>query len=74
MQRQGKKSPRNKPGLRLNLVLRKLIFKWYAGNWLKLGLATQSLDKLGLYKTGFSYVVLIVVKNNNKNKQTLSHV
>ena len=48
MQRQGNKSPRNKPGLRLNLVLLKLVFKWYAETWFKLGLTKPSLNKLCL--------------------------
>ena len=30
MQRQGNKPPKNKPGLTLNLVLLKLVFKWHA--------------------------------------------
>ena len=54
MQRQGNKSPRNKPGLRLNLVLLKLVFKWYAETWFKLGLTKPSLNKLGLIKTGLT--------------------
>ena len=54
MQRQGNKSPRNKPGLRLNLVLLKLVFKWYAETWFKLGLTKPSLNKLGLIKTGLN--------------------
>ena len=53
MQRQGNKVPKNKPGLRL-LVLLKLLFKWYAETWLKLGLAKPSLDTLGLIKTGLN--------------------
>ena len=54
MQRQGNKPPKNKPGLRLNLVLLKLVFKWHAETWFKLGLAKLSLDKLGLFKTGLN--------------------
>ena len=48
MQKQGDKSPRNKPSLRLNLVLLKLVFKWYAETWFKLGLTKPSLFKLSL--------------------------
>ena len=51
MQRQGNKPAKNKPGLRINLVLLKLVFKWHAKTWFKLGLAKLSLDKLGLFKT-----------------------
>ena len=54
MQRQGNKPPKNKPGLRINLVLLKLVFKWHAKTWFKLGLAKLSLDKLGLFKTGLN--------------------
>ena len=46
MQRQGNKPPKNKPGLSLNLVLLKLVFKWHAETWFKLGLAKLSPDKL----------------------------
>ena len=54
MQKQGNKTPKNKPGLRLNLVLLKLVFKWHAETWFKLSLAKLSLDKLGLFKTGLN--------------------
>ena len=45
---------KNKPGLRLNLVLLKLVFKWHAETWFKLSLDKLSLDKLGLFKTGLN--------------------
>ena len=48
MQRQGNKPPKNKHGLRINLVLLKLVFKWHAKKWFKLGLAKLSLFKTGL--------------------------
>ena len=54
MQRQGNKPPKYKPGLTLNLVLLKLVFKWHAETWFKLGLAKLSLYKLGLFKIGLN--------------------
>ena len=54
MQSQGNKHPRNKPGLRLNLVLLKLVFKWYAETWFRLGLTKPSLNKPSLIKTGLN--------------------
>ena len=70
MQRQGNKSPRNKPGLRLNLVLLKLVFKWYAETWFKLGLTKPSLNKLGLIKTGLNRFKLSLKGKSN----TFTHI
>ena len=50
MQRQGNKPRKNEPGLRLNLVLLKLVFK--PETWVKLGLTKPILNKLSLIKTG----------------------
>ena len=65
MQRQGNKTPKNKPGLRLNLDLLKLVFKWHAETWFKLGLAEPSLDKLGLFKTGLNRFKLSLRRKSN---------
>ena len=70
MQRQGNKPPKNKPGLTLNLVLLKLVFKWHAETWFKLGLVKLSLDKLGLFKTGLNRFKLSLRGKSN----TFSHI
>ena len=70
MQRQGNKFARNKPGLRLNLVLLKLVFKWYAETWFKLGLTKPSLNKLGLIKTGLNRFELSLRGKSN----TFTHI
>ena len=69
-ERQGNKSPRNKPGLRLNLVLLKLVFKWYAETWFKLGLTKPSLNELGLIKTGLNRFKLSLRGKSN----TFTHI
>ena len=66
MQRQGNTSPRNKPGLRLNLVL---LIKWYAETWFKLGLTKPSLNKLDLIKTGLNRFKLSL-----RGNPILSHI